>query len=75
MSGMLLALTGTELVRIFGRSGFAVVRVRGSHHSLGDCHGPADRLSTEEQDRLVDWHPQQKPSACGRHGAGSRISV
>ncbi len=34
MSGKLPALTGDEVLRALERAGFAVVRVRGSHHFL-----------------------------------------
>ena len=34
MSGKLPALTGPEIILALERSGFVVVRIRGSHHSL-----------------------------------------
>lgn len=34
MSGKLLALTGAEVIQSLERGGFAVVRIRGSHHIL-----------------------------------------
>jgi predicted RNA binding protein YcfA (HicA-like mRNA interferase family) len=34
MSGKLPALTGAEVIQALERGGFAVVRVRGSHHFL-----------------------------------------
>jgi predicted RNA binding protein YcfA (HicA-like mRNA interferase family) len=34
MSGKLPALTGLELIGVLEGAGFAVARVRGSHHSL-----------------------------------------
>jgi predicted RNA binding protein YcfA (HicA-like mRNA interferase family) len=34
MSGKLPALTGAEVIQALGRGGFAVARVRGSHHAL-----------------------------------------
>jgi predicted RNA binding protein YcfA (HicA-like mRNA interferase family) len=34
MSGKLPALTGAEVIRALERAGFAVVRVRSSHHFL-----------------------------------------
>jgi predicted RNA binding protein YcfA (HicA-like mRNA interferase family) len=32
-------LTGRELIAALGKAGFAVVRVRGSHHILRDAEG------------------------------------
>ncbi len=39
MSGRLPALTGEEVIRALERAGFAVVRVRGSHHFLRHADG------------------------------------
>lgn len=39
MSGKLPALTGTEVIRALERGGFAVVRIRGSHHFLRHSDG------------------------------------
>jgi predicted RNA binding protein YcfA (HicA-like mRNA interferase family) len=33
------ALTGRRLIKALNRAGFAVVRVKGSHHMLADAHG------------------------------------
>lgn len=42
MSGKLPELTGAEVIRALERGGFAVVRVRGSHHFL---RHPDDRTT------------------------------
>jgi predicted RNA binding protein YcfA (HicA-like mRNA interferase family) len=34
MSGKLPALTGAEVIQVLERSGFLVLRIRGSHHFL-----------------------------------------
>jgi predicted RNA binding protein YcfA (HicA-like mRNA interferase family) len=39
MSGKLPALTGTEVIRALERGGFAVVRIRSSHHFLRHTDG------------------------------------
>ena len=39
MNGKLPAPTGREVIRALERGGFAVVRVRGSHHFLRDAEG------------------------------------
>jgi predicted RNA binding protein YcfA (HicA-like mRNA interferase family) len=39
MSGKLPALTGAEVIQALERSGFTVVRIRGSHHVLRHTDG------------------------------------
>jgi predicted RNA binding protein YcfA (HicA-like mRNA interferase family) len=41
MSGKLPALTGADVIRALERAGFAVVRVRGSHHFMRHHDGRA----------------------------------
>jgi predicted RNA binding protein YcfA (HicA-like mRNA interferase family) len=53
MSGKLPALTGADVIRALERGGFAVVRVRGSHHFL---RHPDGRTTVVAERKARDAH-------------------
>jgi len=55
MSGKLPALTGAEVIRALEREGFAVVRVRSSHHFLRH----SDRSHDRGCGRFSNWGTHQ----------------